>query len=177
MESQPDPQGALGQSPHRISITLRQRGLVYCTLISQTQDWQGLGRGRGRAQGRHSRAVTRGAGLGLLCKGAGWLWEGSGPGEHRYTNLPACLARSPSWELEGGPAGWTGERTAGRQGCVAVRTQSAHPATLKHSVSFLPMGLTLPHYLPTGALRVLCQGLFYPMAGGTGTGWCWKCLE
>ena len=35
-ESQPDPQWVPGQSPHRISIALRQRGLVYCTLISQT---------------------------------------------------------------------------------------------------------------------------------------------
>ena len=138
---------------------------------------QGLGRGRGRAQGRYDRAVTRGAGLGPLHKGAGWPWEGSGPGEYMCTNLPTCLARSPSWELEGDPAGWTGGRTAGRPGCVAVRTQSAHPATLKHPVSFLPTGVALPHHLPTGAWQVLCQGLFYPVASGTGTGWCWKCLE
>ena len=68
--------------------------------------------------GRRREAVPSviwGAGLGPLRKGAGWPWEGSGPEEHTCTNLPDCLARSPSWELEGGPVGWTGERTAGRR--------------------------------------------------------------
>ena len=49
MESQPDPQGALGQSPHRISITLRQRGLVHCTLISQTPGLARAGEREGEA--------------------------------------------------------------------------------------------------------------------------------
>lgn len=53
------------------------------------------------------------------------LGERAGRESTRAPNHPACLAGSPSWELEGGTAGWTGGNTA---------STVAHPATSKHPV-------------------------------------------
>lgn len=67
----------------------------------------------------------------------------------RAPNHPACLAGSPSWELEGGTAGWTGGRTARRWELCSCGSTVSTSATLKHPVPFLP---ALP-VTPTSPLK------------------------
>lgn len=97
-------------------------------------------------------AVPRGAGPGPLPEGKGRpQGRAVGPKSIREPNRPACMARIPSWELEGGTAGWTPGKAAGRwglcSGVKAVHTSCDCVETLKQPVPFLSHSpTTLPSH-------------------------------
>lgn len=83
-------------------------------------------------------AVPRGAGPEPLPEGKGRpRGRAVGPKSIYELNRPACMARIPSWEVEGGTAGWTPGKAARRWGPWSGKKAVTHPVTLKQSVPFL----------------------------------------